>query len=91
VPRYERNDSFTNKVKEIELDTQRLDLLQKSNRVTVTTDSFEMLRQTVFTLVWEGPSTEDLVPLEGVSLVYCFNRCGIQGVRSIYLLSGWFS
>jgi hypothetical protein len=65
--------------------------LQKSNRVTVTTDSFEMLRQTVFTLVWEGPSTKDLVSLEGVSLVCCFNRCGMQGVRSIWLLSGWFS
>jgi hypothetical protein len=57
----------------------------------VTTDSFEMLRQTVLALVWEGPSTEDLVPLEGVSLVYCFNRCGMQGVRFIWLLSGWFS
>jgi hypothetical protein len=33
----------------------------------VTTDSFEMLRQTVLALVWEGPSTEDLVPLEEVS------------------------
>jgi hypothetical protein len=55
------------------------------------TDSFEMLRQTILALVWEGPSTEDLVPLERVSLVYCFNRCGMQGVRSIRLLSGWFS
>jgi hypothetical protein len=35
----------------------------------VRTDSFEMLRQTVLAVVWEGPSTEDLVPLEGDFLV----------------------
>jgi hypothetical protein len=54
------------------------------------TDSFEILRQTVLAVVWEGSSTEDLPsPFGGGLFSYCFNRCGMQGIRSIWLLSGW--